>query len=263
MTNPGIYGEAPFSVVLIHGGPGCPGSMTPVSREISKYCGVIEPFQTSKSIEGQIRELSDVIKKYADAPVILIGHSWGAWLSFIFSAKRPSMVKKLILISCAPFEEKYVSGISDLRMARITLQEKVEVEKLVKLLNNQGIENNKAIFKRFGEIMSKADSYEAIISDNDETEYQPDVFFSIWNEAVNLRQTGELLQFGHKIKCHVTVIHGDYDPHPSDGVKVPLSGILKDCKFILLEKCGHTPWLEKYALEKFYEILKKEIGLKS
>jgi len=34
---------------------------------------------------------------------------------------------------------------------------------------------------------------------------------------------------------------------------------VKNYRFILLEKCGHEPWQEKYARDKFYEILKKEI----
>jgi len=34
---------------------------------------------------------------------------------------------------------------------------------------------------------------------------------------------------------------------------------VKNFRFILLEKCGHEPWKEKYARDKFYEILKKEI----
>ena len=65
---------------------------------------------------------------------------------------------------------------------------------------------------------------------------------------------------GKKIKCPVTAIHGDYDPHLADGVRIPLSRVLKDFKFILLEKCGHEPWIEKYAKDKFFNVLREEIG---
>ena len=43
-------------------------------------------------------------------------------------------------------------------------------------------------------------------------------------------------------------IHGDYDPHPASGVKEPLSRILRDFRFILLDHCGHTPWKEVEAV---------------
>jgi pimeloyl-ACP methyl ester carboxylesterase len=50
---------------------------------------------------------------------------------------------------------------------------------------------------------------------------------------------------GKNIECPVVAIHGDYDPHPADGVRIPLSNVLKDFRFILLGKCGHVPWFER------------------
>lgn len=69
-----------------------------------------------------------------------------------------------------------------------------------------------------------------------------------------------MLENADKIKCPVTAIHGDYDPHPADGVEKPLSQKLSDFKMIRIEKCGHKPWQEKYARDKFYEILREELG---
>lgn len=40
MTNPRIYGKAPYSIVVIHGGPGAPGQVAPVARELSENFGV-------------------------------------------------------------------------------------------------------------------------------------------------------------------------------------------------------------------------------
>jgi len=65
------------------------------------------------------------------------------------------------------------------------------------------------------------------------------------------------LELGKKIRCPVIAIHGDYDPHPYEGVKTPLSHILRDFRFILLEHCGHRPWVERAARDRFYKVLKK------
>jgi len=54
----------------------------------------------------------------------------------------------------------------------------------------------------------------------------------------------------------VTAIHGDYDSHPAEGVRLPLFSVLKNFQFILLEKCGHTPWNERYARDQFFGVLK-------
>ena len=89
MKNLRKYGKAPFKVAVIHGGPGAPGEMAPVARELSLVSGVLEPLQTAATIEGQIGELKDILKKNGHLPVTLIGWSWGAWLSFIFAAQYP------------------------------------------------------------------------------------------------------------------------------------------------------------------------------
>ena len=57
----------------------------------------------------------------------------------------------------------------------------------------------------------------------------------------------------------MVAIHGDFDPHPAEGIRGPLDRILKDFRFILLGKCGHTPWIERMAKGIFYETLRKEL----
>ena len=76
-----------------------------------------------------------------------------------------------------------------------------------------------------------------------------------------MRQTGELLALGKKILCPVVAIHGDWDPHPARGVCEPLQATLKrfPFKFIVLGDCGHKPWIERRAKDKFYSILKEVI----
>lgn len=259
MNNPRIYGNKPFNIALIHGGPGAPGEMAPVARELSKNFGILEPLQTASSVEGQLQELHSILQNHGDFPITLIGHSWGAWLSFLFAARYSLIVKKLILIGSGPFEEKYAVNITDTRLSRLTENERTELDALQELLSNPNIKNENDIFVRFEKLMSKADSFDPLPFESDVLEYQPDIFQSVWKEAKELRQSGKLLKIGNQVQCPVAAIHGDYDPHPAEGVKSPLSKIIKDFRFILLEKCGHNPWIERNAKENFYEILHKEL----
>ncbi|MCK4446243.1 MAG: alpha/beta hydrolase [Candidatus Marinimicrobia bacterium] len=259
MNNPRIYGNKPFSIALIHGGPGAPGEMAPIARELSRSFGILEPLQTASSVEGQLQELHSILQNHSDFPITLIGHSWGAWLSFLFAARYSSIVKKLILIGSGPFEEKYAVNITVTRLSRLTENERTELDALQELLSNPNIKNENDIFVRFEKLMSKADSFDPLPFESDVLEYQPDIFQSVWKEAKELRQSGKLLKIGNQVQCPVAAIHGDYDPHPAEGVKSPLSKIIKDFRFILLEKCGHNPWIERNAKENFYEILHKEL----
>lgn len=66
--NPRVYGREPFETAVLHGGPGAPGEMAPVARELAQVRGVLEPLQTVGSIDGQVGELASLLEKSADRP---------------------------------------------------------------------------------------------------------------------------------------------------------------------------------------------------
>jgi pimeloyl-ACP methyl ester carboxylesterase len=253
------YRWVPFNVAVIHGGPGAPGEMAPVARELARDWGILEPLQTAKSVREQVEELKTVLQDKADLPVTLIGFSWGAWLSFIFAANYPAFVRKLILVGSGPFEEKYATKIQEIRLNRLSQEEKTEVKSLLDILENPTAKDKNSAFARFGELFSKADAYDPTLQESGVTDCDVDTFQAVWGEAAKLRKSGKLLQLAERIKCRVVAIHGDYDPHPAEGVKKPLSASLKDFRFILLQNCGHNPWIEKQARDEFYRILKQEL----
>jgi pimeloyl-ACP methyl ester carboxylesterase len=259
MKNLRRYGKPPFNVAVIHGGPGAPGEMAPVARELASGWGVLEPLQTAKSVQGQVEELKTVLENDADLPVTLIGFSWGAWLSFISAANYPALLKKLILIGSGPFEEKHAARIQETRLSRLSQEERTEVESLLEVLDNPDAQHKNDAFARFGELFSKADAYDPILQDSGVTDCDVATFQGVWKEAAELRRSGKLLELGGRINCPVVAIHGDYDPHPAEGVQRPLSVILTNFRFILLANCGHKPWIERQARDKFYETLKKQL----
>lgn len=254
------YGNRPFNLAVIHGGPGAPGEMAPLAKELSSVSGIMEPLQTATTCEGQVQELKTVLEENGDIPVILIGHSWGAMLSFIFTARYPSLIKKLILVGSGVYEDKYAANIEATRLTRLSEGERVEAMLLMETLNDPNIEDKNTPMARLGKLWTKADSYQPLPLDNQVLECQYDINKSVWAGASKLRSSGQLLELGHEITCPVVAIHGDYDSHPVEGVKDPLSNILKDFRFILLEKCGHYPWMEWSVRDRFYTILKNEIG---
>lgn len=259
MKNLRTYGKAPFKVVVIHGGPGVPGQMAPVALELSLDWDVLEPLQTATSLEGQVQELRDVLEKDGALPVTLIGWSWGAMLSFIFSARYPAFVKKLIMVGSGVYEEQYVDTITETRLNRLTEEERKEAYYLMEAMNAPAVKDKNTPFTRLGVLLTKADVYNPLIVDSEDMEVQYHIHRSVWSDAVELRRSGELLKLGRQIQCPVLAIHGDYDPHPHEGIKKSLSAVLDNFRFILLKNCGHIPWIEKEAKGAFYEILKKEL----
>ncbi|MDD5605287.1 MAG: alpha/beta hydrolase, partial [Dehalococcoidales bacterium] len=89
MDNLRMHGQEPFNIAVVHGGPGARGEMYPVARELSSETGVLEPLQTECSVEGQVEELKDILESSGSPPLVIIGFSWGAWLSYILTARYP------------------------------------------------------------------------------------------------------------------------------------------------------------------------------
>ncbi len=260
MKNLRSYGKAPYRVAVIHGGPGAPGEMAPVARELSSLCGILEPLQTKTTIQGQLEELHGIVRENGSLPLTLIGHSWGAMLSYLFTAQYPSMVKKLILISSGVFEEQYAASIMQTRLSRLSEGAQNQLDALTRALQDPAHADKNATFAQLGELIAEADAFDPLPHKNDTLECQYALYESVWQEAAELRRSGALLELGRTIRCPVVAIHGDYDPHPAEGISTPISRIVKDFRFLLLEQCGHTPWYEKEAREPFFAFLKQEVA---
>ncbi|HRU38288.1 MAG TPA: alpha/beta hydrolase [Candidatus Goldiibacteriota bacterium] len=261
MNNPRKYGYPPYIAALVHGGPGAAGDMKPVAERLSKTAGIIEPLQTKQSIQGLIIELDELLHRYMQPPFVIAGHSWGAWLSCLYAAEKPSNIKKLILISCPPFEEKYAVSIQGERVKRLKKNHVEEIDFLMDAFENPAARNKDKILSRIGEIMSTADSYDPETGCC-KAEVNSAVYRAVWSEAKELRRSGKLIDVIKRIKCPVTAIHGLYDPHPASGVEMPLKSAIRDFKFTALEKCGHTPWVERQAKEEFFAVLQGELGIR-
>ena len=255
MDNLRTYGRAPYSVAVLHGGPGVSGEMAPVAQELSNRWGVLEPLQTKLSIDGQVEELKLALEEMASTPVQLVGYSWGAWLGLLLAARHPALVRKLILVSSGPFEEKYAARIQKTRLQRLSAKERDDVKFLMERPEDP------LAFGLLGELLSKADFYDPLPMRPEGLELRADIYKNVWKEASELRKSGKLLEAAKAVLCPVVALHGDHDPHPAEGVQKPLAKVLKDFRFVLLEKCGHAPWMEKRAREDFFRALAKELSL--
>lgn len=254
------HGTAPFRVAVVHGGPGAAGSAAPLARGLAGQFGVLEPIQTVDSVDGQVAELKETLSDNLTQLAVLIGWSWGAWLALIVAARNPGLVMKLILVSSPPFEARYSMGLMETRLNRLSESEGSVAKDLMERMGDPSSPGLSAILARFGELMTKSDTFDLI----EHTDESPDVNFEIyqkvWAEAAAMRKSGKLLNLAEKIECPVVALHGDYDPHPAEGVKEPLGKVLSDFRSIKLAKCGHSPWHERQARERFFQILTAEIS---
>lgn len=253
-----MHGQLPCRAAVLHGGPGAPGSAGGLAAALADFCGILEPWQSEGSIAELIEELKAQIA--AHAPLILIGHSWGAWLGALFAARYPEMVSKLILVSSGALEEQYVAQMTENRLKRFSEDEKAMWFAALKNLDNPECKDKNMHLERLGALCDQADSFA-------ETQEAPgercvtggEMYKTIWSEAAALRKSGALMDAFREIKCSVTVFHGKHDTTPADAITEPLSRNHIRYEAHLLDRCGHTPWREKYAREPFLALLKHEL----
>ncbi|QEE14317.1 alpha/beta fold hydrolase [Promethearchaeum syntrophicum] len=254
------HGKPPFQIVVLHGGPGAWGEMAPVAEYLSDTYGIIEPFFLEATLPEQLLELKQIIDIHNIEKVVLIGFSWGAWLRYLFAAKFPNLMKKLILVGSGPYKHQYYLELIDTRNNRMSQEQKEHYSEILNNLQDPNMTNNDASISQLGALCRKIDQY----NDLEVEEPFPTPHFDIdrtthfqkaMNEVIRMRKSGDLLKEAEKIKCPVVAIHGDYDPHPVNGVKIPLEKKIVDFQFFLLEKCGHKPWTERYARLEFYKLI--------
>ena len=253
-----LHGKEPYKTVLIHGGPSAIGSLKNCAEELSRLTGkgIIEALQSRYSIDGLIGELHLQIMEYCQEKPTLIGHSWGAWLAVLFAGKYPGICKNIILVGCPPLEDKYAKEISLRRLRNLSDEESKIFQRII---DNAAANED---IKKIPGILEKSDNYH-LESRGKLTVNKADaeMYNRIWDEAVKLRSNGELLKAFKMIQSKLFLIQGVCDPHPIEGVVKPLEENGISCKTYILEKCGHSPFMEKYAKEKFYDILQTIMAL--
>jgi len=257
------YGKSPCRAVVLHGGPGAIGSAAELARGISEQCGIAsaEPFQSKYSIDDLISELAEQLEDpQIEKPAVLIGHSWGAFLALLFAERHPGAVRKLILTGSGALRPE--NSVDALRESRFSPEEAEEYHRLLNALKSCGKSETDGLLRRLGTVCERADTFSAIDAPSDSispVRLDSEMFAKIWSEAVELRNSGELEKRAARLRIPVAIIHGDYDPHPPDGVKDVLESHGIVCSFHLLKQCGHSPWREKDARNLFFRILADEI----
>jgi pimeloyl-ACP methyl ester carboxylesterase len=252
-ARPRRYGRAPYRVALLAGGPGAPGELRPLAKRLARDHGVLEALQTETTLAGQIAELRDELEATLELPATVVGHSGGGILGYLFAAHYPELVRKLILVSSGPFDEEHAAEVLMTRLDRLGPR-RGEAEQLLARLT--GKEDAQAL-RRLGRIFARVDAFDPLPAEA-KLQVQPEAFSGVWPEVRRMRRSGELLSVGKLIRCPVVAIHGSYDPHPLEGVEI-LETVLDDFRLVRLERCGHTPWLERQAKDAFFSALEEEL----
>lgn len=251
-----VHGSPPYRRVVVHGGPGAPGSAQGLARMVGDC---LEPFQAAASVDGQVTELAEMIADVASPPVVLIGHSWGAMLSLLTAASRPDLVEKVVLVCSGGFTADSYRLTRETRISRLSTEQAGRANELQTALRSMTGEEAATALEEYYGLFASADAYDTDPDAlPDEATFEKETHEAVWGEAIALRDSGELIERVLRVKTPVVAIHGSYDPHPVSEVATPLSK-LSSFKMVVIDKCGHEPWKERQAKAAFQEALAAEL----
>jgi len=252
-------------VVVVHGGPGFDHMhMLPISLLADSYKLVFFDQRASGRSTGKVDRHSINAKRFVDdlekirnslglGKIHILGHSWGAMLSLLYSITYPDRLRTMVLLApSASFEH--------LDQYSINIQKRTSKEDREAI---QKMEQSSRFKKRDPRAVQEyyRVAVKPFFHDNAYV-YEMDLSFGK-RTAKNQSRISELLieslgEFNihsrlSRITCPVLVVHGESDPLPK---KAPTSvhRNIPQSEFLVLRNTGHFMFVE--ALDKLLDSIR-------
>ncbi len=190
----------------------------------------------------------------ATSPPALVGHSWGAMLALCYAAAHPDSAGPIVLVGCGTFDPA-----SKARMKEI-LHDRTDPRLWERLAELAASTNDAAeLHMRRLKLTRDLSVYERAEPWPEKEEYEPfDVraHEQTWSDMMRLQANGTYPSAFTGITSDVLMLHGSYDPHPGRMIHESLQPFIRRLEYQELDRCGHSPWLERFARTEFFLALR-------
>lgn len=254
------YGTSGPRVIVLHGGPGAPGSAAPIARGLADAFSILEPWQRVSgpeplTVARHVADLDELIDaRCADERPALVGWSWGAMLALAYAAAHPGRAAALALVGCGTFDPAARARL------RATLDERIDPALRARLdrLDDQTPDPARRLEARY-ELTRHLYDCDPL---PDAAEQPPQAFDApahaeTWADMVRCQDEGLYPAAFAAIQAPVVMLHGACDPHPGPLIRASLEPWLPQLEYHELPRCGHSPWLERHARAPFFARLRR------
>lgn len=255
-------------IIVLHGGPGLGHDymLKQYAQLAENYkliffdqrgCGLSDEFKNNEkvTVDDMVEDIEGVRKEFNAGKIYLAGSSWGAILAIKYTIKYPDNVKRLLLMEPAPGSTEYLPAFLKSMRERLNDSDKAEVKKLE---SDPNVLTDAEIYKKALKIRYKAYYYDVDKYDPKSLDYMDSLRVKKDIESSNMFNpylgNFNLYEDMKKIKCPLLIIHGDYDPIPTESVE-KMKEYAKQAELHIIKNCGHFVFIEK---EKEYFDLIKE-----
>jgi pimeloyl-ACP methyl ester carboxylesterase len=250
------HGDSGPLALVLHGGPAAVGDAAPVAKGISEAFRAVEPWQRGSgelrlTVARHIADIHELATELGgDAPVALVGHSWGAMLALCYAAEHPGRAGPIVLIGCGAFDQAARNKM------QATIEERMDddVRNRIRHACSEATDPADQFIQTF-KLTRHIFDYEPASAYPDKEEYEPfDVkaHDETWSDMRRLQDDGIYPEAFASIESPVLMMHGEYDPHPGKMIRDSLLPFLPQLEYREFERCGHSPWIEKSTRELFF-----------
>jgi pimeloyl-ACP methyl ester carboxylesterase len=250
------YGPTGRSVVVLHGGPGAPGGAGLLARALADPLHVLEPWQRLSSdvpltVARHIEDLAAAIsREIPGKKPALVGESWGAMLGLAFTSTYPDRICALALVGCGTFDRSARARLEATLAERTTPELR---EQLAHLATRVPDENQRVAQAHV--LSDPLYTYSRAVDDPTPT-LDLKGHSETWSDMLRLQESGVYPAAFASITCPALMLHGSYDPHPGGLIRDGLQQFIPHLEYTELDRCGHAPWVETHARDRFLSILR-------
>ncbi|MBX7193648.1 MAG: alpha/beta hydrolase [Sandaracinaceae bacterium] len=249
-----LHGHDGPEVLVLHGGPGAPGSARGLACAIAHEFKVIEPLQRRAGAAPlTMAQHVDDLLAIAPERALLVGWSFGAMLALSYAAAHPSRVRAIALVGVGTYDEasraRYREAMEALSSPEIRTRQTALVHALSRAVD---ADERDRIFGALGHLAGIVQAVAPIDDDDgaglpcDEAGYR-----ETWRDALRLQHEGLEPASFSAIHAPVLMLHGEDDPHPAQSTFETLRAVMPTIELVTWPRCGHAPWNERHAREAF------------
>lgn len=223
------WGERGPLVVVLHGGPAAAGEAAPIARGLADAFHVLEPWQRGSggeplTVARHVADLHELVSGLEGVRPSIVGESWGAMLALAYAAAHPGSAGPLVLVGCGTFDTGSRARLT------ATLDERAH--------------------------LPAPYDFDAEPPEPCEALFDTRAHVETWADMLRLQSEGVYPAAFESIASEVLMVHGAYDPHPGEMIRANLEPHLARLEYVELDACGHSPWRERQACERFFEVLR-------
>ena len=243
----------------MHGGPGAPGYMAPVARELAPDFRVLEPLQRRSgggplTVARHVADMHELVaEECAEERPAIVGSSWGAMLALAYAAARPDEVGSVVLIGCGTFDPearaRFLENIDRVMTPSIHAA-------LSGLTQGDAVADADTQLAAAGEALLPLYTHDLLTTDLEMERCDALAYEQTWNDMLAQQAAGVYPQAFDAIRAPVLMLHGADDPHPGRMTRDRLRRHIPHLRYVQWDRCGHYPWLERHASEAFFTTLR-------